>query len=179
VKKGGGTLISKRFPTRRLRRIAEAKGSLINAWKEGASIEADSGETVDDLMRRIATDRLRLARIHKRHAQAFISMTPPQYRSGVSRFYYAMYHAMRACAYLYHKGDDHNAHADLPLKIPQDFPTSSQWQTKLKEAHLARNMADYDPYPMDWKTVVRTLGQDADDLIAAARIYLKNMGCKT
>jgi hypothetical protein len=88
-----------------------------------------------------------------------------------------MYHAMRACAYLYHKGDDHNAHVVLPLKIPGDFP-AAHWQTRLKEAHLARNMADYDPYPMPWGKLVNKLQQDADDLIKDARTYLKNRGCK-
>ncbi len=39
---------------------------------------------------------------------------PPMRRVAVGRYYYAMYHAMRAVVYFRTPGDDHEQHSDLP-----------------------------------------------------------------
>jgi hypothetical protein len=91
-----------------------------------------------------------------------------------------MYHAMRPCAFLFYQGDDHEEHSQLPLHIPADFPDKS-WQSRLKDARLARNVADYDPYPLKgggWKKQALTLDSDSEQLVVQARAYLKSNGCK-
>ncbi len=176
VRSGELRTTKKRLTTKRLRHIAEAKNALVKGWKEGVSIESDSGGTVTEIMQEIAVARFRLARDHLGHAKRLVHLKPPEYRPAVSRFYYAMYHAMRACVYIHYEGDDHNAHNVLPLKVPADFP-QSDWQTRLKDAHFSRNMADYDPYPMPWKKIADKLGNDADELLKDARKYLKDGGC--
>jgi len=92
-----------------------------------------------------------------------------------------MYHAMRACVYLSNEGDDHQEHSKLPQHIPTDFP-SGGWEQILKDARVARNTADYDPYPLlgsgGWKTQALTLRLQAGQLIKESRRYLNSKGCK-
>jgi uncharacterized protein (UPF0332 family) len=164
----------------RLNRVAQATQELIKAWKEGVSTEFDSGRTIDDLLRIGAAARWRLALIHRTHANMLRTSSPSRSRSAVSRYYYSMYQAMRACVFLFFQGDDYQDHAKLYLHIPKDFPSPSQWQSKLKDARLARNRADYDPYPRGektWQTIAASLKADADVLLKEARQYLKNRGC--
>ena len=137
----------KRLPNETLVRIGKADNSLLQAWREGCSLHERSGLSIDDLKLRVASDRLGLAYEHRRDGNKLLAMPKPPYRSVVSRYYYAMYHAMRAAAYVYHDGDDYESHAKLPLNIPDDFPTAGAWQSTLKNARLNRNSADYDPYP--------------------------------
>jgi len=71
-----------------------------------------------------------------------------------------MYHALRACAFLFHEGDDYQEHSKLPLQIPKDFDVGIDWQNKLKKARLARNKADYEAYPKSdraWETIAKTI----------------------
>jgi len=87
---------------------------------------------------------------------------------------------MRACVFLYNNGDDFQEHSELPKHIPDDFPSKSLWQTRLKDARLSRNNADYDPYPRSekaWKKPAFSLGTDADLLLKETRAYLKKKGC--
>ncbi len=91
-----------------------------------------------------------------------------------------MYHAMRAAAFVYHDGDDHESHSDLPLHVPPDFPNSANWQNELKNARLMRNAADYDPYPRAdsfWQPRADAIKTLADDLLRATRVYLQGKGC--
>jgi hypothetical protein len=90
-----------------------------------------------------------------------------------------MYHAMRSCVFIFHDGDDHQEHSVLPLHIPQDFDSGVDWQNKLKNARLARNKADYEPYPKSdraWQKTAATIKNDADLLLTASRNYLKSKG---
>jgi hypothetical protein len=88
---------------------------------------------------------------------------------------------MRACVFISHEGDDHQEHTKLPLNIPKDFdPGGMNWQTKLKEARLTRNKADYDAYPKSdgaWHKAALAIKLDADSLLIVARRYLKSKGC--
>jgi hypothetical protein len=91
-----------------------------------------------------------------------------------------MYNAMRACAFIHFEGDDHEKHSDLPGHIPQDFPSHTTWQTKLKDAREMRNRADYDPYPkaeIKFLLNCQTIKTDADQLIIDSRNYLRSKGC--
>jgi hypothetical protein len=92
-----------------------------------------------------------------------------------------MYHSMRACIYIHHRGDDYQWHTDLPKKVPPDFDAAVNWQNKMKDAREIRNSADYDPYPkadLAWKKHAESLRADAGQLILSSRKYLLDRGCK-
>jgi uncharacterized protein (UPF0332 family) len=168
------------LPNQRLLRISLARKQRLADWKEGVSIESDSGRTVTQLTCLVAADRWRLASEHRRQATNLLKVSPPLYRCAVSRYYYAMYHALRACVYVFHEGDDHQEHRQLPQNIPVDFAPGEDWQTKLKDARVVRNRADYDPYPKSdkaFKSEAMGLKQDVDRLLVLARNYLRSKGC--
>src|SRR5260221_8119402 len=168
------------LPRDRLKRIAQAECRVIASWKEGVSLERDSGRQIQQLLCMVAADRWWLAQAHRGHANKLLGARPALYRSAVSRYYYSMYHAMRACVFIFHQGDDHQEHSALPLKIPIDFDPATDWQNKLKNARLARNRADYEAYPKadkSWRKAAFSMKGDADLLIATARQYLKIKGC--
>jgi uncharacterized protein (UPF0332 family) len=164
----------------RLKRIGEASASLVNNWREGVSLVSDSGRTIDALTLEVAVARWKLATEYRRDAKKLAGLDRPPFRSVVSRFYYAMYHAMRAACYLYHGGDDHQSHSELPSHIPDDFPDAEIWKNNLKSARLLRNAADYDPYPKSpgfWQGKAAAIKRDAESLLAETRRYLRLKGC--
>lgn len=173
--------MSQIFPDTRLIRISKATQKDIEYWKEGVSLQHDADKTIPQLICLVASDRWRLAYQIRYHANKLLRSKPAHYRSSISRYYYTMYHAMRACAYVYYEGDDFSSHSKLPLSIPEDFPNGADdWQRKLKYAHLIRNRADYDPYPKSdkaWQKYAYFLKTDADQLLRLARTYLQNKGC--
>jgi len=96
--------------------------------------------------------------------------------AAVSRSYYAMYHAMRAAAFVFHGGDDHQEHQTLPGKAPDDMQTRDLWSNKLKDARERRNAADYDPYPKSetaWRLPALDLVAEARRFVGEVRTYLK------
>ncbi|SRR6266404_4268270 len=166
------------LPNERLLRVTQAKKAIVDIWKEGVLLESSSTQSVSQLVMLAATDRLKLALNHRRNANRHLSV--PLYRSAVSRYYYAMYHALRACVYLSHGGDDHQGHTELPQHIPDDFAPGQDWQTKMKNARVTRNRADYDPYPKAdtaFRSDALSLKADTDQLIFLARQYLRGKGC--
>jgi hypothetical protein len=97
-----------------------------------------------------------------------------------------MYHAIRACAFIYRGGDDFEDHMKLPQHIPPDFgppivTLATDWGSKLKDARLARNGADYDAYPKStsfWRQQATVTGLHAIQFLDATRAYLRSKGCK-
>ncbi|MCL5043684.1 MAG: hypothetical protein M1336_00085 [Deltaproteobacteria bacterium] len=176
----------------RLNRVGKAKRDEVNQWREGVSLERRAQRTIADLMVVVTTARFQLAQQCRADGNGLLNTNPPRFRAAVSRYYYAMYHAMRACVYLSHGGDDHEAHVVLPQKVPGDFPAtgwqatagappSVDWQNKLKDARAARNAADYDPLPASnsaWRKHALALRTDAGLFLRAARSYLRAKGCK-
>jgi uncharacterized protein (UPF0332 family) len=169
------------LPAKRLLRVSLATTELIGSWNEGISLAKDSGRSVQQLLDKVATDRWRFAALQRSHAGTLMKQTPPLYRSAISRYYYAMYHAMRACVFLAYPGDDCQEHSKLPSNIPNDFdPAGIDWQNKLKDARLARNRADYEPYPNKnaaWRGTALAIESDAIHLLRIARTYLRKRGC--
>src|ERR1035437_7681829 len=164
----------------RLKRISQAKRDCISNWKEGASLERDSRKRIDKLLCCASADRWRLAYAMRKQANKLLGSVPAQFRTAVSRYYYSMYHAFRACAFIYHRGDDFEGHSDLPLNLPNDFDPGTNWQNKLKNARLLRNRADYEAYPKSdkaWRKHALAIKIDADELILKTRNYLKGKGC--
>jgi uncharacterized protein (UPF0332 family) len=168
------------LPNERLLRVSQATKTSIDNWKEGVSLEQGSARTISELKILVVQDRWSLSLEHRRHANRLLASRPPLYRSAVSRYYYAMYHAMRSCVYVSHGGDDHEGHSKLPQNIPADFAPGEDWQTKLKDARLTRNNADYDPYPKSdkaFRNKALSLKSDCDRLLMLARNYLRERGC--
>lgn len=168
------------LPNNRLIRLVEGTSEQINYWKEGVSLQKDSGRTIPELINRTAADRWYFAYEHRHNANKLLKSKPPLYRSAISRYYYSMYHAMRACVFVFHGGDDYQEHGKLPLHIPSDFPSEANWQNMLRNARVLRNRADYEPYPKSnvaWKQDALDLKKDADLLLSQARTYLENKGC--
>ena len=163
----------------RLNRLAKATNEQIKYWKEGVSLQNDSGQTVPQLINKAVADRWHFAYEHRHNANKLLKSKPPLYRSAISRYYYAMYHAMRACVFVFNEGDDHQQHSELQSHIPKDFPPGSNWKNILKNARELRNRADYEPYPKSntaWKRDALNLKKDADLFLPTTRTYLQNKG---
>lgn len=165
---------------KRIVRVSKASTELISNWREGVSIEADSGHLISEVCLSAAAARLRLAYEMARAANTCMNCVPALPRSAISRFYYAMYHSLRASAFVFHKGDDYEKHSKLPGGLPEDFPDKARWANQLKSAKEYRNRADYDPQPSGtraWQPIAETLRDDAKELLPIARRYLKDKGC--
>jgi len=168
-------------PTKNLMRVSAAKAAEIRNWKEGQYLERNSGHTLEELMHRAAADRFKLAVGFLSVADHLCSQARPQYRVAVGRYYYAMYHAMRAAAFVHHEGDDHERHSELPGKSPSDLPNAATLANSLKSAREQRNHADYDPYPKSdaaWRIMATALKADAHGLVTAIKSYLQTKGCR-
>jgi len=164
---------------KRLQRIATLDSSLLGSMREGVAHEQISKLTLDVLVREAADERFRMARQHYRDAETLHTASPPAYRSAISRYYYAFYHAARATAFIARSGDDYEAHSSLWKGIPDELPNVADWRIKLKDARLLRNQADYDPYPKDptfWDTEAATLRDTTRDFMLLATSYLKANG---
>ena len=169
----------KALPDKRLIRLTEATNKQINGWKEGVSLQKDSGRTIPELMSKAAADRWHFAYEHRHNANKLLKSKPPLYRSAISRFYYSMYHAMRACVFASHQGDDYEQHGALPKYVLNDSSFDFNWQNILKDARELRNRADYDPYPKSntaWKQDALDLKKDADLFLSTTRAYLQKKG---
>ncbi len=163
-----------------LLRVSKADKKTLGLMAEGVYLSTSTARALPDLQEQSCADRLKFAREFLGAADKLTRSRPAQYRSAISRYYYAMYHAMRAVVYYTHGGDDHNAHRDLPGYVPQDFADSAQWQNALKDARAHRNDADYDPYPLDpkiWRDVALDLKVKSYQLIGLTEDYLRQKGC--
>lgn len=124
------------------------------------------------MVRKVVSDRLALAGEHLRVGDQLVFAL--QFRSSISRHYYAMYHAARAIVFAETPGDDHQRHGDLPRHIPTGMANSAQREAELTAARLLRNEADYDPYPAtspDWEPDARQLSVTAADFVQACEYF--------
>lgn len=163
-----------------LRKIATATKRDQDAYALGVFFASSTSRTIEDLRQQAVADRISLAREILATAEKLYSARPRQNRSAVSRYYYSMYHALRAVTFFSFGGDDHEAHRILPGKLPTDFPAAAYWANSLKSARENRNSADYDPYPVDglsWRAMATNLRNEAPRLLAATEQYLRTMGC--
>jgi uncharacterized protein (UPF0332 family) len=102
-----------------------------------------------------------------------------QFRSSISRHYYAMYHAARAVTFGTIAGDDHERHSVLPRNLPATFDDPPRREAELTSARLLRNLADYDPYPTnhpEWEPDARHLASTASDFLQACDSLAKTNG---
>lgn len=167
--------------TDRLLRVGQAKAKEQQAWSEGVSLRQSAGVELEHLRLRVASARFALAKEMLQQAEQANKSTKIKYRLIISRAYYAMYHAVRAAAFVHYRGDDHEPHRELPGKVPSDFPNAQIVGNELKSAREYRNQADYDPYPRVpkyWAGIAATVYADAKALLPNVAVYLKNKGCK-
>ncbi|WP_329187317.1 hypothetical protein [Streptomyces sp. NBC_01428] len=137
--------------------ISTSKSATISALPVGGS---KYPFPTAQLLQQIVSDRLLLSGGHLRAGDALLFAT--QYRSAISRFYYAMYQAARAIAFAETKGDDHERHNILPRNLPPGIDSPVVREAELMDARLLRNQADYDIYPInesDWENPMLGLFQ--------------------
>ncbi|WP_107472927.1 HEPN domain-containing protein [Streptomyces sp. H021] len=164
-----------------LLRVSKASKSTLTLYAEGIHLANTTARSLIDLQHQACADRILLAQTCLRAGDRLMRARPPEYRSAISRYYYAMYHAIRAVVYFHEGGDDKEAHSTLPKAVPSDFTDSAIWQNALKDARSTRNAADYDPYPMrseDWRDAAKHLQGKAPALLTLAESYLKVKGCR-
>lgn len=165
---------------KRLLRVSKSKRIDLDGFKAGVHLETATGRAIDDLCAQVSADRLLLAEALLGYADRLMRSRPPMRRVAVGRYYYAMYHAMRAVVFFRTPGDDHEQHSDLPGWTPADFPNPDYWRNELKDARLRRNEADYDPYPANdagFHDAADHLKIQAHAIVAEARAYLDAKGC--
>lgn len=133
----------------------------------------------DDAVANVVKQWYLLARRHLRVARRLVR-PPRDWRSAVSRTYYAAYNASRAVRYRVNGrvkpgAEDHKEVGDLP----NDFPNRDQWSSFLDDLRYDRNVSDYEPWPAARQ---RLKGEPADSLIEVerfirdARGYLRDRG---
>jgi uncharacterized protein (UPF0332 family) len=164
----------------RLQRVSKASKNTLILLKEGVSIESSLSRQMDDVMAQTVADRLDLA-------DEFLDMAERLYRSkfdmsrpAIARYYYAMYHAMRAASFQSVGGDDHEQHTALSVKgIPDDYPNKALASNELKDARSLRNEADYEQYPITrsyFQSAAKNLRPVAKAFVSAARQYVTSKG---
>jgi uncharacterized protein (UPF0332 family) len=164
----------------RLQRVTKLPNKLVVLLKEGVSLEAQLSRTLDDAMAQTVADRLDLADEFLTMAGTLLRSRSDLSRPAIARFYYSMYHAMRAVAFQYHKGDDFEEHSTLSSKgVPKDFPQSALASNALKNARILRNEADYEQYPLAknyFRSEARGLQPVATAFVTDARNYVSSKG---
>ena len=167
-------------PDETLLDISKARKADLTAWGRGIYLTTSTGRTLPELSQRASADRIALASRFLKSGRTLVAVPGGEYRSAISRFYYSMYHAARSVAFHHHGGDDHQEHSEVPQHLPGDFPNREIWVNALKGARLARNRADYDPYPKNdnrWETEATAIGTTAEDFLRLCRAHLRAKGC--
>jgi uncharacterized protein (UPF0332 family) len=130
-----------------------------------------------ELIQQATSDRLSLAGEHLRAGDQLVFSS--QYRSAISRHYYAMYHAARSIVYADFRGDDHERHNVLARHLPAKLPGAALREQQLTDARFLRNEADYDIYPFsmaEWESDARKLAITATDFVRACEEFALDEG---
>jgi len=160
--------------------ICKAQRDIAESWKRGVALFTATGLDIPALMQKVVEARWRFANGIRIEGHTVLGLAAPNYRLAINRFYYAMYHSMRAVVYHHHGGDDHEKYSVLPTKVPPGFVDSAIWQNNIKSAREFRNNADYDPYPeadASFAGGAIILRDQADALLQLTRVYLIGQGC--
>lgn len=131
-----------------------------------------AGTPVPAMLLQVTSDRLSLAGEHLRVGDTLLLHS--QFRSAISRHYYAMYHSARAVVFGVVQGDDHEKHAVLPRNLPITMADMPLRELQLQDARLLRNQADYDPYPANgtsWEPGSRSLAAISADFVQACEDF--------
>lgn len=163
---------------RDLLRLSTASKKKIDDLKYAEYLFRRHSWKVEKFTDEITKDRLRLSSYClSTDRQSFKKYN--KYRLCVSRSYYAIYHCARAVVYYVHGGDDYQEHNVLHKNLPNDFPVRATWDNDIRNARLARNEADYDPYPLSdatFKGKATANLAKAELFLDVSTIYLKIKG---
>lgn len=162
-----------------LLRFSKSTISNINFVKEWEATLRTTHATVDNVISIITVERMSLARQFLETARHQKRRRPPALRESISKSYYALYHSLRAVVFVEEGGDDYNAHSELPKRIPTGFPSRDIWKSKITEARIARNQADYDCLGIsesDLRSMAEDTLRDAELFIPLAETYLRRLG---
>jgi uncharacterized protein (UPF0332 family) len=134
------------MPTRsrhkRLEKLSQPQYALLRDLTDEAAVDA---ATLEALVNQLVADRLALSDSLRQAAEILLtSANPVVRRSGISRAYYAAYHAARAMVFLVHHRDE-DRHEALPAEIDKLLGEGNG--ETLKELKRLRNEFDYSPYP--------------------------------
>jgi uncharacterized protein (UPF0332 family) len=160
--------------------VAKNLASVNSYLKTGVYLETKTGLTIDAIIEAATVDRFKLSERMFVAARLTSKLKPRQSRLVITRCYYAMYHAARSVVFRKERGDDHEAHAELPKHLPGDFPDRNNWENKIKSARLDRNRADYDPYPtrdIEFSKTAQQALVTAREFLTVSRKYLISKGC--
>lgn len=129
------------------------------------------------MISQVVSDRLILSGLQLQMGDKLVQDL--QFRTSISRHYYAMYHAARAIVFADLPGDDFERHSDLPRNLPDSFASKITRESELTAARLLRNEADYDLYPsqqLDWEADARNLAAVASDFCSACEDFALQNG---
>lgn len=132
---------------------------------------------IDRLIGQVVSDRLMLAGYHLQAGDGLL--IKGNYRTAISRHYYAMYHAARAITFAVNNGDDFQQHRVLPAHLPQNLTDRQALSAELTSARLLRNEADYDLYPVndeEWVSEARSLAGTASKFCEACENFALSEG---
>lgn len=164
----------------RLLRLSRLSIAELQRLAEGVSLRDTFQREITELIDQAAADRLKLADRFLTMGDALMRSRQRLWRAATARYYYAMYHSMRAVALQHHRGDDFQSHTLLHEKgVPKDFPNQLVRINELKDARVRRNEADYDPYPSSetyFRTSARNLAAVAPAFLLESRQYLRSKG---
>lgn len=165
---------------KRLQRISKAPQRTLDLLREGVTIEAALSRPMEDVMAQTVADRLNLADDFLDMAERLFRSRSDMSRPAIARYYYAMYHSMRAASFQYLGGDDHEQHTALSAKgIPDDYPQQAVASNELKDARILRNEADYEQYPTTrsyFQSAAKDLRPVATAFVRTARQYVTSKG---
>lgn len=105
--------------------------------------------------------------------------SPRDWRSLVSRSYYAVYNASKAVRFFVDgsvrlDGEDHKKVGDLP----DDFPSRAKWSNFCVELRRDRNLADYEPWEKKQLSLTyraKDCLQLTEEFLLEVKKYLRNM----
>ncbi|GAA1754525.1 hypothetical protein [Luedemannella helvata] len=129
------------------------------------------------IVRQVVSDRLALAGEKLRAGDGLVRNL--EFRSAISRHYYAMYHGARAIVFAVERGDDYERHNELPRHLPVTMNDVRAREVELTEARLLRNQADYDCYPVGqagWEKDARELASIAATFLGACEDFALTNG---
>lgn len=159
--------------------VTEADIAELQIWGKAEYHLAKSNESSETLIALAVKERWSLSQATLRTARRLANSNNPDYRNVIGRFYYAMYQGARTTAFAFYKGDDHEAHTKLQIKLPGSIPNATHLKHQLKDARLTRNKADYELFPKTnaaWKSDADRLGSVAPLFLGTLQAYLIQRG---
>lgn len=156
-----------------LQRLTPSQGVLLHRLADLGYLTRDQ---VDELINRLAADRMTKAQDYAAFAHQLSVESSLQQPHIISRCYYAMYHAARAVV-LHFRRADLDDHDRLPTILGQVIgPEYGEMLARWRET---RNQADYSPYRLaDLAQQAATVLDDTTAFLTVCVGFLQGRGMK-